>query len=228
MTEAQENNKALVRRLLEVAHTEGDLDAIDELLSSRFVDHSLISGQEGDHEGYKRGLAEMRTPFSHQRLTIEDQIAEGDKVLTRATFHGVHDRGEFLGLAPTGEEWDITAMLVHRIAGGKIVEEWSESTIDPWLQRLEAEMRERERVEQEMRVARTIQQASLPKEVPELAGWRWATRRTRWCSRLERASSSTATGWSRLTPPTVRCSASPGCGRTLPSTARRDRWGTSS
>jgi serine phosphatase RsbU (regulator of sigma subunit) len=104
-------------------------------------------------------------------VTIEDQIAEGDKVLTRGTFHGIHDRGEFLGLAPTGEEWAITAMYVHRIAEGKIVEEWSEGSIDPWEQRLDEEMRERERVEQELQVARTIQQAALPKEVPTLEGW---------------------------------------------------------
>jgi serine phosphatase RsbU (regulator of sigma subunit) len=62
-------------------------------------------------------------------------------------------------------------MYVHRIEGGKIAEEWSESSIDPWLQRLEEENREREQVEQEMRVARTIQQANLPKEVPTPEGW---------------------------------------------------------
>ncbi len=171
MSEAQENNKALVRRLLEEVYTKGDLSAIDELLSSDFVDHSLLPGQEGDREGFKQSTAELRAPFSHHRLTIEDQIAEGDKVLTRTTLRAVHDRGELLGIAPTGEEWIITAMLVHRIAGGKIIEEWSESTIDPWQQRLEAEMRERERVEQELGVARTIQQASLPKQVPTLEGW---------------------------------------------------------
>jgi serine phosphatase RsbU (regulator of sigma subunit) len=74
-------------------------------------------------------------------------------------------------LAPTGEEWAITVMLVHRIEGGKIIEEWSESTIDPWQQRLEEEMRERERVEQELRVAQHIQQASLPEVVPKIEGW---------------------------------------------------------
>jgi predicted ester cyclase len=167
----EEKNKALVRRFFETVHTKGDLDAIDELLSSDFVDHSLMAGQEGDREGHKRGAAEIRAPFSRIRVTIEDQIAEGDKVLTRGTFHGIHDRGEFLGLPPTGEEWAITAMYVHRIAEGKIVEEWSEGSIDPWEQRLDEEMRERERVEQELQVARTIQQAALPKEVPTLEGW---------------------------------------------------------
>jgi serine phosphatase RsbU (regulator of sigma subunit) len=92
-------------------------------------------------------------------------------VLTRVTIRGIHDRGEFLGLAPTGEEWAITSMSVNRIVGGKIVEEWSEGSIDPWQQRLDEEMRERERVEQELKVARSIQQAALPKEVPTLEGW---------------------------------------------------------
>ena len=170
-SETQEKNKALIQRFLEEVHTKGNLDAIDELLSSDFVDRSLMPGQEGDREGYKRTTAEFQAPFSHIRITIEDQIAEGNKVLTRVTVHGIHDRGEFLGLAPTGEEWALTAMYVHRIAGGKIVEEWTEGSIEPWLQRLDEEMRERERVEQELQVARRIQQATLPKEIPTLDGW---------------------------------------------------------
>ena len=170
-SEVQEKNRALVRRLLEVVHIKGDLDAVDELLSSDFVDRSLMPGQEADREGYKRTVAELRAPWSHQRLTIEDQIAEGDKVFTRFTAHGVHDRGEFLGMAPTGEEWTITGMFVHRIVGGKIVEEWTEGSIDPWQQRLEQELRERELLEKELQVARRIQQASLPEEVPILEGW---------------------------------------------------------
>jgi predicted ester cyclase len=170
-SEAQEKNKILVRRFLEEVHAKRNFDAIDELLSPDFVDRSLMPGQEGDREGYKRSTAEILAPWSQTRLTIEDQIAEGDKVLTRATLRGIHDQGEFLGMAPTGKEWAITSMSVHRVAGGKIVEEWSEGSIDPWQQRLDEEMRERERVEQELRVARNIQLASLPKEVPSLEGW---------------------------------------------------------
>jgi predicted ester cyclase len=159
MPSVEEHNKALARRFVE-ANANGDLDALDELLAPDFVDHSLMPGQAGDREGFKRSTVELRAPFSHHRLTIEDQIAEGDKVLTRVTLRAIHDRGEFRGLAPTGEEWLLTAMFVHRIEGGKIAEEWSEASIDPWQQRLEEEMRERERVEQELRVARRIQRAS--------------------------------------------------------------------
>jgi serine phosphatase RsbU (regulator of sigma subunit) len=78
-----------------------------------------------------------------------------------------------MGVAPTGRELTNRAIVVHRIVEGKIAEEWSMGTIGATLrkQRLEQEIRERERVEQEMRVARSIQQASLPKEVPNLEGW---------------------------------------------------------
>jgi predicted ester cyclase len=170
---SEEKNKGLARRFLE-ATARGDLAAMDEMIAPNFVDRSLMPGQEPDREGYKRSVAEMDAPFSHQRVTIEDQIAEGNKVLTRATFRGVHDQGEFLGMAPTGDDWTFKAMYVHRIAGGKIVEEWTEGDIDPFQERLNEEMRERERVQQEMRLARTIQQANLPKEVPTLEGWKIA------------------------------------------------------
>jgi hypothetical protein len=70
-------------------------------------------------------------------------------------------------------QFQSTAIVIHRIAGGKIVEEWSESTslAEAMRRRLEQERIERERFEQELRVARTIQQASLPDEVPTLEGW---------------------------------------------------------
>jgi predicted ester cyclase len=160
-----EENKVIVRRFLE-ATARGDLDAMDKMIAPDFVDRSLMPGQEPDREGFKRSVAELDAPFTNQRVTIEDQIAEGDKVLTRVTHRAIHDQGELLGIAPTGEEWALTAMYVHRIEGGKIAEEWTEASIDPWLQRLEDEQ-----VEQEMRVAQTIQQANLPKEVPTPEGW---------------------------------------------------------
>ena len=77
---------------------------------------------------------------------------------------------------PRGIEVEVTAMTMHRIVGGKIVEEWSEGSgsAEVAQARLEQEVRKRERVEHDLRVARTIQQASLPKEVPTLAGWQIA------------------------------------------------------
>jgi serine phosphatase RsbU (regulator of sigma subunit) len=120
-----------------------------------------------------QSVAEEPAIFSDVRANIEDQVAEGDKVITRLTIKRIHDRGEFLGVAPTGMEIKTTAIVIHRISGGKIVEEWSESTglAEAMRRRLEQERIERERVEQELQVARSIQQASLPKEVPTLEGW---------------------------------------------------------
>src|SRR5919107_5180073 len=163
---------ALVRRFFE-AQGEGDLDALDEILAEDFVDRSLLPSEDPDREGYKRSVAEDHAAFSELRYIVEDQVATDDKVVSRLTIRRVHDRGDFVGLAPTGEEYEATAIAIHRIAGGKIAEEWSEGTgiLGLTQQRLEQEIREREHVEQELLVARRIQQASLPKEVPTLSGW---------------------------------------------------------
>ena len=173
MSKAQEErNKVLVRRFLE-AQAKGDLDAVREMMAAHFVDHHPRN-QEPDHrKGYLRVVAEEQAAFSDIRYIIEDQIAEDDKVMTRWTGSGVHDRGQYQGFAPTGR-WSAGKIIdVHRLEGGKIAEEWKgASTIaDLQQERLAHVERERERIEQELRVARSIQQASLPKEVPQLEGW---------------------------------------------------------
>ena len=169
---SSEENKALVRRFVE-AQANADLDTLDKLLAPDFVDHSLQADQEPGREGFMQSVAEEPAIFSYVRANIEDQAAEGDKVITRLTMRRIHDRGPFLGLAPTGMEIKTSAIVIHRIAGDQIAEEWSESTgaLEATRQRLEQEMIERERAEQELQVARRIQQASLPDEVPELEGW---------------------------------------------------------
>jgi len=172
VSSAEENNKALVRRFLE-AQVNGDLDTLEELLAPDFVDRSLQPGQEPGRENFMQFVAQLSGAVSNASVLFEDQAAEGDKVISRLTMKRTHDRGEFLGFAPSGMEIKTTAILIHRIFGGKIVEEWSESSglADAMRRRLERERIERERVEQELRVARRIQQASLPEEVPILEGW---------------------------------------------------------
>src|SRR5215203_523789 len=167
-----EEKKALVRRFFE-AQAKGDLDALDEMLALDFVDHSPLPSEDSDREGYKRSVAEDHGAFSEVRYIVEDQVATDDKVVSRLTIRRIHDRGEFVGIAPTGEEYEAAGIVIHRIVGGKIAEEWSEGSgiLGLTQQRLEQEIRERERVEQELLVAQRIQQASLPKEVPTLEGW---------------------------------------------------------
>jgi len=161
-----------VQRFFE-AQAKGDLDALDEIMTPDFVDRSLLPSEDPDREGYKRSVAEDHAAFSNLRYIIEDQVAKDDKVVSRITIRRVHDRGEFVGIAPTGEEYEATGIVIHRIVGGKIAEEWSEGSgiLELTRRRLEQEIRERERVEQEFSVARRIQQASLPKTLPVLEGW---------------------------------------------------------
>ena len=168
-----EENKALVLRLIE-ANAKADLETLDELFAPDFVDHSPLPGHEPGREGFKQQIAEEYAIFSNTRINIEDQVAaEGDKVITRLTRKRIHDRGEYLGVAPTGMEYPSRSIVIHRIERGKIAEEWSEGTsvAEAMRQRLEQERIERERIDQELQVARSIQHASLPKEVPTLEGW---------------------------------------------------------
>jgi serine phosphatase RsbU (regulator of sigma subunit)/ketosteroid isomerase-like protein len=171
VSKVQEENKALVRRFVE-AQADGDLDAAKEMMAPDFVVRSLLPGQEPDRDGYLRATAEYHAAFSGIRYIIEKQLAEGDEVVTSFSARLTHDR-EYEGFTPTGREHVLTGIFIHRIAGGRIVEESAEGTglLELVEQRLEQEERERERIEQELRVARSIQQASLPKEVPTLEGW---------------------------------------------------------
>jgi predicted ester cyclase len=164
---AEEKNKALARRFLE-AQAKGDLATLDELMAPDFVDRSVLPGQGSSREDYKRSVSEMLAAFSNISFTIEAQIAEGDLVTSRFTGRSLHV-GAFLGATPTGEVANYTGIHIHRIAGGKIVEEWSESDFLTVLEpAFEREIRMRERIEQELRIARLIQQTLLPKTLPQL------------------------------------------------------------
>jgi serine phosphatase RsbU (regulator of sigma subunit)/predicted ester cyclase len=167
-----EKNKALVRRFLE-AHAKGDLEALTEMLAPDFVNHNLLPGQAPDLEGYLRTFARYHAAFSDNRYVIEKQVAEGEEVMTIFTVSSTHDRGEWEGLVPAGQEFEALLILVHRVVAGKIAEEWSQGSglAELTQRRLEQEMREREQLEQELLVARRIQLASLPVEIPALDGW---------------------------------------------------------
>jgi steroid delta-isomerase-like uncharacterized protein len=168
----EENNKALVRKYFEEVWSRRNVAALDEFLAPDFVVHDTLSREEGGTEDYKRAVAEQIAASSDFHLSIEEQIAEGEKVVTRYIDSGTHDQGEFEGFAPSGARITMEAITINRVVEGKIVQERNVANISPlWQQRMEQERIERERVEQELRVARRIQQASLPKEVPTLKGW---------------------------------------------------------
>jgi serine phosphatase RsbU (regulator of sigma subunit)/ketosteroid isomerase-like protein len=167
---SEDNNKALARRFLE-AFANADLNTLDELLASEFINHNPLPGQDPGREGYMRTVAEKHDAYSDIRHTIDYQATDGDMVITRHTTHRIHDRGAAVGIEPPGREWTFTHIDIDRIVGGKIVEAWSAKSASPFLEMLDQERRERERLEQELEVARRIQQASLPKEMPQLEDW---------------------------------------------------------
>jgi len=168
----EENNKALVRRFNEEVYNRGNLDVADEILSPNFVSRDALTREEASREDLKREIAEQAATSSDLHFSIEEQIAEGDKVVTRTIGSGTHDLQEFEGLAPSGARITIENISIDRVVEGKIVEERVVSDTSPWWQqRMEQDRIERERVEQELLVARRIQQASLPNEVPDLEGW---------------------------------------------------------
>src|SRR5215213_7419081 len=165
-----EENKAIVRRFLEETMAKGNLDVIDELAAPDFVDRTLLPGQGPTREDFKRSVAEIRDVYSITSFIIEEQIAEGDTIVTKYRQSSVQRR-EVIGVPPTGEEITGEGIYIHRISGGKITEEWGIFDALPAMEGLAQEIRERERIEQDLKVARTIQQASLPKKVPQLEGW---------------------------------------------------------
>ena len=169
---AQEN-MTLARRFLE-ARVRADLDALDEMMTPDYVSHAkLLPDQQPDREGEKWVAAQFAASSSNRRFLVEDQVAGGDKVVTRFIVHLTHDRGELMGVAPSGRELTNRAIVIHRFVEGKIAEEWGLGTLGSKLrgQRLEHERIERERVDQELQVARDIQLGSLPEGVPTLEDW---------------------------------------------------------
>ncbi len=116
-----EQNKATVRRFFEEID-KGNTDVVDELYAD-----TLRFYQPGsdplDKAARKQLLLMFRSVFPDSSHTIEDMIAEGDRVVTRFTFHGTQ-RGELMGIPATGKQVAVQGMVIDRLSGGKIMEEW--------------------------------------------------------------------------------------------------------
>ena len=128
-------NKALIRRFYEEID-KGNLAAMDELVVEDYTDHSpppfpgLAPGRAGLKQAFE--IFWEATPGYHQ---IEDQIGEGDKVVTRLTAYGTHER-DLPGIPRTGSKLQMTATVIHRIEDGKIAEKWSDKDLLGFLQQL--------------------------------------------------------------------------------------------
>ncbi len=119
-----ENNKAIVRRLLEEFWNKGNLSLADELFAPNYEHHDASTPDFGrGPESEKKRATLYRTAFPDVRLTIEDIIAEGETVMTRWSCRGTH-KGDLRGIAPTGKQINISGVTIARLANGKFVEGW--------------------------------------------------------------------------------------------------------
>ena len=118
-----EENKASARRFLDEVVNRGNVALIDELLAPDFIDHTAAPGVPPNREGTKTFFAMLRGAFPDLHSTVDDQIAEGDRVVQRTTTHGTM-KGEFAGMPPSGKSATWQAIHILRFADGKTVEHW--------------------------------------------------------------------------------------------------------
>ncbi|HXV41451.1 MAG TPA: ester cyclase [Anaerolineae bacterium] len=127
-------NKAKVQQVYEVINA-NTLDGLDALIAVDLVDHSPSPGAAPGLAGTKQTLAMFHAVFSDLRVTAEDMIADGDKVVVRLTMQGANT-GEFMGLPPTGKQVKMSGIEMFRLADSKIVERWAEFDMMSLMQQL--------------------------------------------------------------------------------------------
>ena len=120
-----EANKASVRRFYDEAFNKKNRAAIDEFIDPNQVDHAAPPGTPGGLAGAKQTIGMYLTAFPDLHFTVEDMIADGDKLVARLTVRGTQ-QGAFMGIPPTGKHVTVTAIDISRMAGGKSVEHWIE------------------------------------------------------------------------------------------------------
>ena len=118
-----EQNKSLVRRFVDEMLNKGSTAVVDELIAADFIDHDAPPDQVPGPEGVKRSLLMVRESLHDFRVSTDDIIAEGDRVVTRHTAEATQ-AGSFMGSAPTGKRLRWTAISIYRIENGKLAERW--------------------------------------------------------------------------------------------------------
>lgn len=118
-----EQNKAIVQRVFDDIYNRGQLDAVEQVFAANYVDHSAPPGFPSGLDAFKQAFVMFRAPFPDLYITVEDLIAEGDKVAARLTFRGTHE-GTLMGIPPTYKDLAIAGIAIDRLEDSKIVEHW--------------------------------------------------------------------------------------------------------
>jgi steroid delta-isomerase-like uncharacterized protein len=127
-------NKSIVTRLYsEIAR--GNLDVIDELLATDFVEHEVVPGLPPTRDGVRQMFTGMRTGFPDFEIVVEDMIAEGDKVVVRGTMRGTQ-KGVFMGIPASGKAVNVPLADFFRLREGRVVEHWGVSDLGSMMQQL--------------------------------------------------------------------------------------------
>lgn len=119
----EETNKELERRFFSEMLNRGDTTVADELFAAGAYDHAAFPGQVSGREGFKQAVGIVHSAFPDVHYTIEDMVAEGDRVTTRWRLRGTHT-GTFLGIPGTGKQVTVEGIHILRFENGQIVECW--------------------------------------------------------------------------------------------------------
>jgi steroid delta-isomerase-like uncharacterized protein len=119
-----EQNKAIVCRMVEDVQSRHQISAVDEFFAADFIDHSVPPGLPPDREGVKMQFAMFFSAFPDLHVVIHDQVAEGDTVVTRKTFHGTH-RGDLMGIPPSNRPVAFEVIDILHVRDGKITDHWN-------------------------------------------------------------------------------------------------------
>ena len=131
-----EQNKAIVRRYHDELFNKGNLAVADEVFDPNYLNSAFGKlGLPRGPEGFKQYVSMMRTGFPDFHLTIEDQVSEGDKEVHRVIARGTH-KGDFMDIAPTNKQVEVSAIVIDHISGGKVMETWAEVDMFGMMQQL--------------------------------------------------------------------------------------------
>jgi steroid delta-isomerase-like uncharacterized protein len=130
------NNKDVVRRFINEVFVKRDEAAVDELTDENFTPHSWPGVKPGT-QSLKEAVKRVSAGLDDVSMTIEDMIAEGDRVAVRLTAHATH-RGDFMGMPATGKSYTISETHIFRVRDGKVVEHWRDADMLSLVQQLKS------------------------------------------------------------------------------------------
>ncbi len=132
-----QKNKALIQRLYNEYFDKWNLTVVDELIAPNFICHAIPPELPKGPQGFNQFYAWLRSAFPDIRFTVNDLIAENDKVVVRWTWHCTHT-GNYIEIPPTGKKISVDGIAIYRIENDKIVERWVQLDINGMMKQMES------------------------------------------------------------------------------------------